>query len=110
MRTIRGHLPIIAMLSCIVASCCAAGQWYVGPNGSRANPGTVDRPWDIGSALEAGGKVRPGDTVYLLEGTYKRRPEALFNPIETGPTRAGKPVCQLNPEAFAIALAPASSL
>lgn len=57
---------------------CSAAQWYVSPDGKATNPGTHDKPWDITSALDGKQKVAAGDTIYLLEGTYKRRPKELF--------------------------------
>jgi len=53
-------------------------DWHVGPNGTAANPGTKESPWDIASALNGRKEVQPGDTIYLLEGTYRRRPNELF--------------------------------
>jgi hypothetical protein len=52
-----------------------AADWYVSPTGAEKNPGTKDKPWDIGTALGGGQKIAPGDTVFLLEGTYKQRPK-----------------------------------
>jgi hypothetical protein len=56
----------------------SATQWYVGPEGKSTNPGTQEAPWDIASALDGTQKVAAGDTIYLLEGTYNRRPNELF--------------------------------
>ena len=56
----------------------SAAQWYVGPDGKSTNPGTQQRPWNIASALDGTQKVAAGDTIYLLEGTYNRRPKELF--------------------------------
>ncbi len=56
----------------------SAYQWYVSPNGESTNPGAKDAPWDIASALDGTQKVSAGDTIYLLEDTYKRRPNELF--------------------------------
>ena len=55
-----------------------ASTWYAGPDGKSTNPGSQEAPWDIASALDGKQKVAPGDTLYLLEGTYKRRPNELF--------------------------------
>jgi hypothetical protein len=66
------------LLLLFAASRCAAGQWYIGPDGKPTNAGTPDAPWDIASALDGRQKVAAGDTLYLLEGTYKRRPKELF--------------------------------
>lgn len=54
-------------------------SWYVSPQGQADNPGTADAPWDLASTLEGRRGVRPGDTIYLLEGTYRRRPNAMFD-------------------------------
>ncbi|MHC4567073.1 MAG: right-handed parallel beta-helix repeat-containing protein, partial [Planctomycetota bacterium] len=43
-----------------------------------SNPGTRQAPWDIASALAGRQKVSAGDTIYLLGGTYRRRPKELY--------------------------------
>ena len=55
-----------------------AGQWYVLPDGKSSNPGTREAPWDIASALDGRQKIAAGDTIVLLEGTYRRRPQELY--------------------------------
>ena len=62
----------------LVVEVSSAGQWYAGPNGKPTNAGTRESPWDIGSALDGKQKISVGDTLYLLEGVYKRRPKELF--------------------------------
>jgi hypothetical protein len=54
-------------------------DWYVEPPGRTENPGTRESPWDIASALNGRKEVRSGDTIWLLEGTYRRRPNELFD-------------------------------
>jgi hypothetical protein len=80
----------------LTAEIGSAAQWYAGPDGTSTNPGTQDAPWDIASALDGSQKVAAGDTIYLLEGTYKRRPKELFeirlvgtaeNPVHIRPSR-----------------------
>ena len=45
--------------------------WYVAPNGSSGGAGTSSSPWSLTTALAgAGGKIQPGDTVWLRGGTY----------------------------------------
>jgi len=45
--------------------------WYVAPNGSSGASGSATAPWDIKTALSgAGGRIHPGDTVWLRAGTY----------------------------------------
>jgi len=56
----------------------SASRWYVAPDGKSSNPGTRQAPWDIASALDGTQKVEAGDTIYLLAGTYRRRPKELY--------------------------------
>jgi hypothetical protein len=45
--------------------------WYVTPSGTSGGDGSAGRPWNLATALNgAGGKVQPGDTVWLRGGTY----------------------------------------
>ncbi len=69
-------LTILYLLT--AAQLSAATEWYAVPDGKAANPGTKESPWDIVSALDGSQKIAAGDTIYLLEGTYKRRPVELF--------------------------------
>lgn len=73
--------------------------WYVSPQGRPENPGSADEPWDLASAVSGRQRVTPGDTIYLLEGVYRRRPIDLFevrlegapgNPILIRPARGQK--------------------
>ena len=44
---------------------------YVSPTGTSSGDGSVTRPWDLQTALSgAGGRIQPGDTVWLRGGTY----------------------------------------
>ena len=74
---LRRVLFVCILLS--AAAACSAAQWYAAPQGKPINPGTEKEPWDIASALDGKQKVSAGDTLYLLGGTYSRRPEALFD-------------------------------
>ncbi len=70
----------VLLASLLSLSLAAEGaDWYVAPEGTSANRGTKESPWDIASALNGRKEVRPGDTIYLLEGTYRRRPNELFD-------------------------------
>ncbi len=44
--------------------------YYVSPAGNSANPGSIDKPWDLTSALSKSSVVKPGDTIYLRDGVY----------------------------------------
>ena len=83
---IRNRLQVVFLIAtCLVwAHSGEGGQWYVGPGGKTENTGTQEAPWDIGSALAGGHPVQPGDTVFLLPGTYRRRPDEQFAVRLTG--------------------------
>ena len=70
-------VPALLLLAICAAPSCAA-TWYLGPAGAPTAPGTRAAPWDIESTLRGERAVGPGDTVYLLAGTYRRRPNELF--------------------------------
>ncbi|MHC4678640.1 MAG: right-handed parallel beta-helix repeat-containing protein [Planctomycetota bacterium] len=66
------------LLSVMITQISPASRWYVSPDGASSNPGTREDPWDIASALGGEHNVEPGDTIVLLEGTYRRRPKELY--------------------------------
>jgi hypothetical protein len=44
---------------------------YVAVRGNRKGDGHLFRPWDLATALSGGGgRVRPGDTIWVRRGTY----------------------------------------
>ena len=75
----KAPAAILLLCSLFYAGPIAAAQWYVGPQGKADSPGTAEAPWDIASALDSRREVQPGDTIHLLEGTYRRRPNELFD-------------------------------
>ena len=80
----------IVVLLVTAAPAAHAAEWYIGPKGTPQGAGTRESPWDIESALLGNPAVRPGDTVYLLAGTYRRRPKENFEVRLAG--AEGKPV------------------
>src|SRR6266480_3843146 len=45
--------------------------WFVAPNGSSSNSGSIASPWSLDYAIAgAGGQVLPGQTVWLRGGNY----------------------------------------
>jgi uncharacterized protein YjdB len=45
--------------------------FYVTTSGTSGNDGSIGKPWDLRTALSgAGGRIRPGDTVWVRGGTY----------------------------------------
>lgn len=47
--------------------------YYVAPTGSASGDGSYGNPWDLATALNQPAAVQPGDTVWVLGGTYKGR-------------------------------------
>jgi len=62
----------MALVALVIAQPRAAREFFVAPAGLPRNAGTADSPWDLRTALNnARGIVQPGDTVFLLDGTYR---------------------------------------
>jgi hypothetical protein len=73
MRSPRVLVAVLVGLSFAAGTARAAGgsQWFVACDGKAENAGTQQAPWDIVSALGAKHKeVQPGDTLWLMGGTY----------------------------------------
>jgi hypothetical protein len=73
------HTILVTVTMLLSMQTARAADWYVSPDGVTTNAGTRESPWDIASALNGREEVKPGDTIYLLEGTYRRRPNELFD-------------------------------
>lgn len=64
------------LLACVVslvtggASRAVAAGWFASPSGQPAALGSRERPLDLVTALSETSPARPGDTVWLLGGTY----------------------------------------
>jgi hypothetical protein len=78
MRRFPGRFLIGLWLMEVCMAPAGATDWYVGPGGTAAGQGTREAPWDIETTLRGERGVKPGDTVLLLEGTYRRRPQEQF--------------------------------
>jgi len=54
------------------AASAAPRGLYVSPAGTSQADGTSSQPWDLATALSgAGGRVHPGDTIWVRGGTYR---------------------------------------
>ncbi|HEX7122534.1 MAG TPA: Ig-like domain-containing protein [Gemmatimonadaceae bacterium] len=61
--------------------------WFASPSGSSSGDGSYQKPWSLATALAGGGgRVQPGDTIWLRGGTYR----GAFRSTVSG--RAGAPV------------------
>jgi uncharacterized protein YjdB len=85
-RATSGGKSASAAVTVTVASTVRKG-WYAAPNGSSSGGGTMSSPWNLATALAgAGGKVQPGDTIWLRGGTYTGKQ------VSTVAGVSGKPV------------------
>jgi hypothetical protein len=91
-RALRPKIVAVWALVLAAATACPAlaATWYVGPAGSVEGQGTKASPWDLESALLGRRVVQPGDTIALLGGTYRRRPQEQFEVRLVG--AEGKPI------------------
>src|SRR5688572_3552168 len=65
----------VAVLIALMATCNivrAANTFYVAVNGTAANDGTPERPWDLVTALNHPTAVKPGDTIFIRGGVYSK--------------------------------------
>lgn len=72
------RLLVVAVCGLFLSANVHAADWFVSPDGLETNAGTRESPWDISATLGGGQKIAPGDTIYLLPGTYYRRPVAEY--------------------------------
>ena len=47
-----------------------ANEFYVDPDGRSDGDGSKEKPWDLATALAHPPAVKPGDTLWLRDGTY----------------------------------------
>ncbi len=48
----------------------SGNSWYVSTTGSPSGDGSQSKPWDINTALAGPASVKPGDTIWIMGGTY----------------------------------------
>jgi hypothetical protein len=78
-------IAILFVFSVIIAPAVAAeaNVYYVDPNGSDSNSGSIESPW---KSINFGqGKLKPGDTLYVRGGTYNGQAEITVNGREDAP-------------------------
>lgn len=68
---LRSKLLCMVLLGIAGSTPAETAEYFVAPNGSDRNPGTLMRPWR--SVSIAVTRVAPGDTISLLTGTYSER-------------------------------------
>lgn len=62
-------------------------EFYVSVNGSSAGDGSISNPWDLQTALNHPSIVKPGDTIWLREGTYR---DQYFSHLKGEPNKTIK--------------------
>ncbi len=66
---VRGFLRCVAVLLSLLAGKALATDYYVAPNGSNSNSGTLAQPF--ATIQQAANAAQPGDNVYIRGGTYR---------------------------------------
>ena len=61
--------PATIAVSLIISS-NSSNQFYISTTGSSSGDGSINRPWDIITALAHPASVKPGDTIWVRGGTY----------------------------------------
>ncbi|OLD40215.1 MAG: hypothetical protein AUI57_00425, partial [Candidatus Rokubacteria bacterium 13_1_40CM_2_68_8] len=60
--------------------------YYVTPNGSSSGSGSASSPWNLATALSGGGgRVQPGDTIWIRSGIYTGAFTSNLNGTATAP-------------------------
>src|SRR5262245_15971236 len=69
------------------ASTAADGrsQFYVSEAGTPSGDGSLERPWDLATALAQPPAVKPGDTIWLRGGTYRGAFTSRLNGMPDAP-------------------------
>ena len=68
LRITRLKSSVLSLL--VIAPALSAANFYASPQGTAQGEGTIARPWDLETALNQTSKIQPGDTLWLLGGTY----------------------------------------
>jgi hypothetical protein len=71
----KGQIRLAAILVGLVighlgATPAVAAEYYVSPTGAPTNPGSINSPFDLATALGRTSPARPGDTIWLRGGRY----------------------------------------
>jgi parallel beta-helix repeat protein len=66
-----GSLRVIAFFAVFLMPLANAATYYVAPNGSDGNPGTLSLPWR--TIAKAANTLVAGDAVHIRAGTYKEQ-------------------------------------
>ena len=67
-RLVLAFLPILVFSGLVYAGAASAATYYISPSGSDSAAGTSSAPW--GTFAHAMSVLQPGDTLWLMDGTY----------------------------------------
>ena len=84
---------LCALVCLLSAGLAPANDWYAAPNGTPAGNGSIGNPWDLDTALGTEActppaAIQPGDTLWLLPGTYHASMSGGFQSCLTGTAAA----------------------
>jgi hypothetical protein len=65
----KRRLLALSLLLTALVSPVGAAEYFVSPNGNDRDPGTLEKPF--ATLRKAASLLKPGDTCYLREGTYR---------------------------------------
>ncbi len=57
-------------------------DWYVSATGTAQGTGNKNSPWDLDTALAHPSAVKPGDTIWLLEGNYGAYNKVFYSKLK----------------------------
>ena len=64
------RITFYSLFFAAAASIAAAAEFHASPTGSAKGNGSPKQPWDLATALSSAATIKPGDTLWLHEGTY----------------------------------------
>ncbi len=77
---------LLASLFCLGAvGVVRASNYYVSPAGTPKGDGSLNGPWDLQTALNQPVAVKPGDTIWVLGGTYTGNFTSALNGTSASP-------------------------
>ncbi|MGI8979665.1 MAG: right-handed parallel beta-helix repeat-containing protein [Pirellulaceae bacterium] len=64
------RILVYCLLLASSAATATAGEFHASRTGTAKGNGSREEPWDLATALSSQAVIKPGDTVWLHEGTY----------------------------------------
>jgi hypothetical protein len=70
-KTLSLKFSLIAVLFMAINTLAEGKSFFASPTGTANGTGSQSNPWSLATALKHPTAVAAGDTIYLMEGTYK---------------------------------------